>query len=135
MRIKLVVLLVSAHYYRVKTYELLSEWKMKCAWNTMNILYLLYFLVLHTCYFNFINLFIFPIKKLMRFPNYEINITPFVNNMWAREKTLWCPSLTYFVRSFSVEIWERRVLWGKRWMERLFISRQSRQSYFDLLVM
>ena len=113
-----------------------TEWKtMICARNTMNTLYIQSFSVFQTCYFNFINLFIFPIKELFNFSNYGRNIISFVNNMSAREKTLWYPSLTDSVRPFSVERWKGRVVWGKRWLEQLFFSRQSRHSVFDVLIL
>ena len=57
----------------------------------------------------------------LNFPSMEYTI----NNLSAREWTLWCPSLTDWDRPFSVERWKRRVLWWKRWMEELFIYRQS----------
>ena len=61
---------------------------MICAWNTMNTFYLPSFLDFHTCYFNFVNLFTFPIKELFNFSNYGINIILFIRNMSAREYTL-----------------------------------------------
>ena len=42
------------------------------------------FLDFHTCYFNFVNLFIFPIKELINFSNYGINIILFIRIMSAR---------------------------------------------------
>ena len=35
----------------------------------------------------------------------------------------------------SIFTWKGRVPWGKRWMQKLFISRQGRHSHFNLLVM
>ena len=40
---------------------------MICAWNTMNTFYLPSILDFHTCYFNFVNLFIIAIKELFIF--------------------------------------------------------------------
>ena len=54
-------------------------------WSTMKILFLQSILVFHTRYFNFINLFIFPIKELFNFSKYGINFISFVSNMSARE--------------------------------------------------
>ena len=39
-----------------------------------------------------------------------------------------------WVRPFSVGRWKRRVLLGKRWMDRLIISRQSRRFDFDVVI-
>ena len=44
------------------------------------------------------------------------------------EKTIWYPSLRDYLHPFSVGRWKRRVLWGKRWIEKLFVSRQSQHS-------
>ena len=42
----------------------------------------------------------------------------------AREQAPWCPFLTDYARTFSVEKWKRRSLWGRKWMERcLFPAR------------
>ena len=63
-----------------------SEWMvMIYAWNTMKVLYLLSFLVLHTCYFVLTNLSIFPIEELLNFSNYGINNIPLVNSKSERE--------------------------------------------------
>ena len=49
----------------------------------------------------------------------------------AREKALWCPFLTCFVRTFSVKRWKRRSLWGKKWMGSCLFSAKISNSFFS----
>ena len=106
---------------------------MKCAWNTMKILYWLSFLVFHTCYSNFIFFFVLPIKEIFNFTVYGIYLILLVHKMSGREQALWCPSRTDYVRPFPVNRWKGCVRWGKIWKEKVFLCRQSRQFCFDLI--
>ena len=104
------------------------------AWNTLNILYYQSFLFRHACYFNFITLFIFLIEELFNLSNYGINIILFSNNMSAREKHfdihLWRIKSVHFLSQDG----KKASYEGSDWMERLFISRQSRHSDIDVLI-
>ena len=73
-------------------------------------------------------------RGIMQFSHLNQTILKTVNWMSAREWTLWCPFLLDWTRPFSVEKWKRRVLWGKRWMKKLFIARQSRHCDFDFVI-
>ena len=120
MRSKLVVLLVSPHFQRVRTNELLLL--MKSAWGWWLFIFAMLFKVMHSKFFifYFTPFFLFHLGNIF---------WKTVKRTSARKWTLWCPSLTEWDRPFSVKRWNGRVLWGKRWMERLFFSRQSRHSY------
>ena len=125
MRSKLLVLLLSPHFQRVWTNELLLLMKWTWAW------WLFIFAILFKVIYSIFSiLFYFPKWGNFSFSHLGNIFFRTVNKTSARDWTLWCPSLTDWDRPFSVERWKGRVLWGKRWLEELFISRQCRHFYF-----
>ena len=115
------MLLVSPHFRRVRTNELLLLMK----WSKGDDC--LYYL--KSCISIFIFNPFFLIKEIFPFfPFTEYFCITVNKGVGAGINTLMSIS-DGLGRPFSVERWKRRVLWRKRWMERLFISRQSRHSY------
>ena len=92
--------------------------------------YILYFLfsfsILVILFFQLRKHLVFSIYGLYRFQHYKQYVGEGISALMSISDGLG-PSI-------SVESWKRRVLWGKRWMEKLFISRQSRHFHSGVVI-